>query len=101
MLAAPPSTPATERLRLENSLRIAGLGGWEHDFVRNCLFWSDELYRILGISRKDFPPDAEIFYRQVHPDDLAFVQREKKAAVEGLRRVDFEHRLIRPDGKVR
>jgi hypothetical protein len=37
----------------------------------------------------------------VHPDDLALVHREKKAAAEGSRRVDFEHRIIRPDGEVR
>jgi PAS domain S-box-containing protein len=37
----------------------------------------------------------------VHPDDLAFVHREKKSAAEGLRRVKFEHRVIRPNGEVR
>jgi len=41
------------------------------------------VYRILGISRKDFAPNAETFYLRVHPDDLAFVHREKKAAAEG------------------
>jgi PAS domain S-box-containing protein len=87
--------------RLENSQHIAGLGDWEYDFPSHRLLWSEEVYRILGISRRDFPPAAETFYRQVHPDDLAFVHREKKAAAEGLRRADFEHRIIRPDGEVR
>src|ERR1035437_2335864 len=87
--------------RLENSQRIAGLGDWEYDFASHRLVWSEEVYRILGISRKDSPPDAETFYRRVHPDDLAFVHREKKSAAAGLRRVKFEHRVIRPNGEVR
>jgi hypothetical protein len=88
--------------RLEKAQRIASVGDWEYDFSKHHrLRWSDEVYRILGISRKDFPPSAETFYGQVHPDDVAAVRREKKVAAKGLRRVDFEHRIIRPDGEVR
>ena len=86
--------------RLENAQRIAGLGDWEYDFAENRLRWSEEVYRILGITRKDSPPDSAVFYRQVHPDDLAFVHAQKKAAAVG-RRVEFENRIIRADGEVR
>jgi PAS domain S-box-containing protein len=88
--------------RLEKAQRIAAVGDWEYDFTReNRLRWSDEVYRILGISPKDFPPNAETFYKRVHPDDLAAVRREKEIVAKGLRRVEFEHRIIRPDGEVR
>ncbi len=92
---------AANEVRLENSQQIANLGDWEHDFVHGRLFWSDEVYRILGISRNDFPPESDTFYRQVHPDDLAFVHQEKRKATEGARRIEFEHRIIRADGEVR
>ena len=88
-------------VRLKNSQRIAGLGDWEYDFDNQRLVWSEELYRILGIAQGDSPANAEAFYARVHPDDLAFVHREKKAAAEGTRRVDFDHRIIRTDGEVR
>ncbi len=87
--------------RLENSQRIAALGDWEYDFTAHRLVWSDEVYRILGLPRQDFPASSETFYRQVHPEDLAFVHREKKAVAEDFRRVEFEHRIVRPDGAVR
>ncbi|MCX6954155.1 MAG: PAS domain S-box protein, partial [Verrucomicrobia bacterium] len=87
--------------RLENSQRIAALGDWEHDFARQRLLWSDGIYRILGISRMEFAPDAAVFHRLVHPDDIELVRREKKAASTGSRRVEFEHRIIRPDGEER
>ena len=87
--------------RLENAQRIAGLGDWDHDYHTQRLHWSEEVYRIIGVARTDTPPTSEIFYRCVHPDDLAFVHREKQAAAEGRRRVEFEHRIIRPDGTER
>jgi len=87
--------------RLENSQHIAGLGDWEYDFAKHRLIWSEGIYRILGITRKEFSPNQETFDRLVHPEDLAFVQREKKAAAMCSRRVHFEHRVIRPDGAVR
>ena len=87
--------------RLENSQRLAHIGDWEYDFINLRLVWSEEIYRILGVTPQDHPPHSESFYRRVHPDDLAFVHREKKAAAEGTRRADFEHRIIRPDGEVR
>jgi len=92
---------AANRLRLDTSQRISGIGDWEYSFADDRLLWSDGVYRILGAARKDFAPDAERFYAQVHPDDLAFVRREKKIASEGLRRVDFEHRIVRPNGEIR
>ncbi len=87
--------------RLENSQRLAHIGDWEYDFINLRLVWSEEIYRILGATPEDHPPHSESFYRRVHPDDLAFVHREKKAAAEGLRDVNFEHRIVRPDGEVR
>ena len=87
--------------RLDNSQRIAGLGDWEYDFVNQRLLWSEEVYRILGLARKDGLPNSATFYARVHPDDLAYVHQKKQTASEGLVRVDFEHRIVRPNGEVR
>jgi PAS domain S-box-containing protein len=88
--------------RLQNAQRIAGLGDWEYDFAKNHrLRWSDEVYNILGISKNEAPPSSETFHRMVHPDDIAYVKREKELAASGLRKVDFEHRIIRRDGEIR
>jgi PAS domain S-box-containing protein len=87
--------------RLENSQRIAGLGDWDYDFAHQRLVWSAEVYRILGIPQDDAAPEAESFDRLVHPDDLQFVRREKKAAADRSRRIDVEHRIVRADGQVR
>jgi PAS domain S-box-containing protein len=87
--------------RLENSQRIVGLGDWEYDPASQNLAWSEGLYRILGLARKAFPPSAATFERLVHPEDLAVYREAKKDAAMGSHRMEFQHRLIRPDGEVR
>ena len=87
--------------RLENSQRIVGLGDWEYDPASQKLVWSEGIYQILGLSRKACPPLAETFERLVHPDDLAAYRQSKKDAAMGSHRMEFQHRIIRPDGEVR
>jgi PAS domain S-box-containing protein len=87
--------------RLENSQRMARIGDWEYDFANDRKVWSEEVYRILGISQEDAPPTVETYMSRVHPDDLAFVRLQMNPLEEASRRRDFEHRIIRPDGQVR
>jgi PAS domain S-box-containing protein len=91
----------TNLARLENSQRIAGVGDWAYEFADRRLVWSEEVYEILGIQHDDSQPSPEALDRLVHPDDLAFVHREQEAAAQSPRRLDFEHRIVRADGKVR
>ncbi len=87
--------------RLENAQRIAGLGDWEHDFTHDRLAWSDEIYRILGLSRADCPPDPAAFASRIHPDDRGLFAEAKRSAATDSRRADFQYRILRPDGTVR
>ena len=47
--------------RLATSQRIALLGNFEHDFSRDTLWWSDEVYDILGFEKSEIPPDIKTF----------------------------------------
>ncbi|MBC8011719.1 MAG: PAS domain-containing protein [Burkholderiales bacterium] len=87
--------------RLKNSQRIAGLGDWEYDIAADRMDWSAEMRRILGVTGEEIAPNTDFIHLHVHPDDLALVQRERKASAEEARRVHFEHRIVRADGEVR
>jgi PAS domain S-box-containing protein len=87
--------------RLENSQRMALLGDWEYDFAGGGSVWSEEMYRILGVSKKDRAPSLASYLLSVHPDDLAFVSLQTDLREEVSRRRDFEHRIRRPNGQVR
>jgi PAS domain S-box-containing protein len=90
------------RARLADAERVARLGSWEWDIPANHLSCSDGLLAIYGIGREDFdgrydPSNT----RYVHPEDRELVESEMEQAVATGTPVDFEYRIIRPDGRVR
>lgn len=90
------------RARLAEAERVARLGSWEWDIPSKHLTCSEGLFAIYGIDPDDFdgryqPGDADY----VHPDDRERVEAEMRRAVETGAPVDFEYRIIRPDGHVR
>jgi PAS domain S-box-containing protein len=93
---------AHSRARLADAERVARLGSWEWDIPSNRLTCSDGLFAIYGIGPDDFDGRYEPSNTQyVHPDDRALVEAEMEQAVETGTPVDFEYRIIRPDGRVR
>ncbi len=86
---------------LAEAQRIASLGSWEWDIVKGDLHWSDEIYRIFGLSPAGFGATYATFLQVVHPDDRARVQQAVKDAVEHAKPYGIEHRIVRPDGSER
>jgi len=87
---------------LRRSQQVAHLGSWELDIDKNDLKWSDEVYRIFGLRPQQFDATYEAFLAAVHPDDR---QKVDDAYTESLRELketyEVEHRVVRPDGKIR
>jgi PAS domain S-box-containing protein len=106
-------TDITERRRIERELersydrlaeaeRLARLGSWDRDIPRGKMTCSNGLFEIHGISAEDLEETYEVgSSKYVHPDDRGCVNEEMRQAVETGAPVDFEYRIIRPDGRVR
>jgi PAS domain S-box-containing protein len=97
---------AEEALReSENSLaeaqRVAYMGNWDLDLVKDELRWSDEIYRIFGLKPQEFGATYEAFLNAVHPDDREFVDTSYTKSVKSNTPYDIVHRIVRPDGGVR
>jgi diguanylate cyclase (GGDEF)-like protein/PAS domain S-box-containing protein len=102
----------TERSQVELALRqsesnlaeaqhIAHLGSWEWDMPHGRLHWSDEIYRIFGLSAERFEPTYEAFLQAVHPDDRARVEQAVRETLEQSKPYGMEHRIVLPDGSER
>ncbi len=76
--------------------RVARLGSWVWDLPRNEVYWSDGLYRILGLDRAVVPASTEAFFHAVHPDDRARVR-----AASEVPPAPIDCRIVRPSGEVR
>ena len=105
-------TDITGRKRTEEALRanerdlsraqsIAHLGFWVWDVNKDTLQWSDETYRILGLSSQQIAPDYNTFLEFVHPGDREKVNRSVAEAINGTMPYDVEWRVLRRDGSIR
>lgn len=92
---------AQRTTRLTEAQRIAHLGNWELDIVNNTLNWSDEIYRIFGLTPQQFGANHEAFMQAVHPEDRQLVDTRIRAALEQMHPYSIDHRIVRPDGTVR
>jgi len=106
-------TDITERRRIEEELErsharlaeaehLARLGSWDLDLPSEKVTCSDGLLEIYGIAPEDFDEVYDVGNsKYIHPDDRDFVKEEIQQALEKGAPVDFEYRIIRPDGRVR
>jgi PAS domain S-box-containing protein len=90
-----------QRTLLAEAQKIAGLGSWEWDPESGRVNWSDELYRIYGVSPESFKPSFETYLERVHPDD-----RQQCGAMVARALMDgggftMQERIVRPGGEVR
>ncbi|XWK87507.1 MAG: PAS domain-containing protein [Phormidium sp.] len=86
--------------KLQESQKIAHIGNWEFDVLTGTITWSEELFRIYGIT-PNHAPTFEQLVQQIHPDDReAFLKVVEKALTEGTT-YEIDHRIIRPDGQIR
>ncbi len=79
------------------ALGHTGSFGW--NLSTGELIWSDETFRILGYEPTT-QPTLDFIFRRVHPEDLSLVHRVIENA-KGGESLDFEHRLLMPDGSVK
>src|ERR1700722_5476925 len=86
---------------LEEAQRVAHLGYWVWDLETNQVIWSEETYRIFGLTPQVGSIDIAIVGEMFHPDDREVVFRTAEEAIRSGTRADCEHRLIRPDGEIR
>ena len=87
--------------RLYEAQRIAHIGNWDWGVVTNMLHWSDEIYRIFGLTPKQFGATFDAFLDTVHPDDRKAVRTALDEAVNGGQPYSLDHRIVLPGGEIR
>ena len=87
--------------QLREAQSVAKVGIWEWDIPTNQVRWSDELYRIFGVSPQAFPGTFEGYMAAVHPEDRAMVGASIDKSLRTTEPFDFAHRCLLPNGSVR
>jgi PAS domain S-box-containing protein len=90
----------TSERRLIEAQRLAQVGSWERHFEGDAIYWSDEMFRILGLPVGP-PLHFLTFLNSVHPDDREKIREGNHKALSTAAPVIVEHRFTRPDGEMR
>ncbi|MDR3377350.1 MAG: PAS domain S-box protein [Verrucomicrobiae bacterium] len=93
---------------LDRAMKLARLGGWEHDLVTDLFTPGDHYYALAGttagLEGGNVLPMTEVIRRFVVPEDWPLIQAER-AKLERMADPEwigqFEHRLLGRDGQVR
>jgi PAS domain S-box-containing protein len=85
---------------LTEAQRLSHTGSFGWDVSSGKLYWSEETFRIFECDRAD-RPTVEFVLQRTHPDDRARVQQTIDRAAQERKTLDFEHRLLMPDGSVK
>lgn len=80
---------------------VAHMGTWEWDVSQPRATWSDELYRIYGLTREAYEPTYEGYLRMVHPEDRPRVVEVTERAMREHVPYSHDERIVRPDGTIR
>jgi len=102
----------TERKRAEEELResevnlakaqrIAHIGNWSWNIKEDRVSWSNEYYRIVGLSPQEFEANYEAYLDCIHPNDLDYFKSFTEKALKEKKPWSFEYRIVRPDNEVR
>ncbi len=84
--------------KLNDAQRLAKIGNWEWNIVDNTIEWSDELYRIFGVSRENFEANYENYLKCIHPDDRENASEIVHKAYQDHQPFDFFHRVVLQNG---
>ncbi len=88
---------------LKTAQELAHLGGFEISIPPSSDdYWSDEMYRIVGVDPSRPPLSLEAFAQElVHAGDRAHFEEHVGAGLRDGTAFDFSFRIRRPDGSVR
>ena len=83
--------------RLLSAQKLAMVGDWQLQLKNRQLTWSDQIYDICGVSKKDFIVTLHSSLQLVHPDDREKVRSSFISLIKNKKSLKMEYRIIRPD----
>ena len=90
-----------QRALLAEAQKLAGVGSWEWDPASGRVLWSEQLYRIYGVSPEAFQPSFENYLELVHAEDRQNSGAMMARALMDGRPFTMHERIVRPGGEVR
>jgi len=85
---------------LAQAQRLSHTGSFGVRLSPEEIVWSKETFRLLGLDETS-KPSLEAVLQHTHPEDRALVRGAVEQAAQSGGGMDFEHRVVAPDGSVK
>lgn len=87
--------------KMQLAAEAAGFGVWDYSLENKFFEFDEGMYRLYGVSEKDFQNNYDSWTELLHPEDVKRVILNFRNAVENSTSFDCEYRIIRPDSTER
>jgi diguanylate cyclase (GGDEF)-like protein/PAS domain S-box-containing protein len=81
--------------------RVAGVGSWEYDVIRDEFYGTDEVFNIFGISRAECNNGFSNILKLIHPEDRHTAQDAMRIHRAGGQPCSIELRIPQKNGTVK
>jgi PAS domain S-box-containing protein len=85
---------------LNQTERVAEVGGWEIDVATESVFWTEHLFELLGVEYDTEPPLDEAL-DVYHEDDRPVIEQAVEDAIEAVEPFDVELRYWKTESDLR
>ncbi|MEO0565017.1 MAG: ATP-binding protein, partial [Chloroflexota bacterium] len=92
---------AEKERTLSLSLKAAKAGVWVWHIREDFIDWDDQILAIHGLTRDTFDGTYKAWRNCVHPEDIAEAEGAVQLALDDIKPLEKEFRIIKPDGTVR
>lgn len=83
--------------RLQLASSGSGVGIFEHNVDRSGAYWSDEAFRLFGLTPAEQAPVWPDLLARIHPDDRELLEHRWNAFATSTTFLESEFRIFRPD----
>ena len=87
--------------QLSEAQAIGHMGHWRWEVGSDDIDFSDEIYRIFGVSAEQFRPTIKSVNSMLHRRDIGRMAQAFQRAMIEQKNYEMEFRIIRPDGQSR
>ena len=98
--ARPEGPSLTQARKLQLVLDSTNSALWEWEAASHTLYWSPELYQLLGYTPDELPSCREKWLTLLHPEDASRLELATREALRHKRGYHLSYRLLRKSGEI-
>jgi PAS domain S-box-containing protein len=93
--------PSDREHHIDMALEAAQVGIWKWFIKTGKVRWSNMVYKLFGVTKKQFKGDVASYTKLIHPDDRQTVSKAISETITNKKIYAIQHRVIWRDGSIK